>query len=131
VALQLQSSGAGIRGLTERLDTLAAYIAAVQQGQVPPDRGLLRQIAAVVARVPVSDAPAFHAAAAADLADSLAAAHAAALTKGGAALASLAAKLRVAHAEAKEKAARRDTAAMLGGLGAGAGMGGMMRMGRH
>lgn len=127
--MQLQASGAAIRGLTERLDVLAAYIAAVQQGAVPPDRGLLRQIAAVVARVPVSDSTAFNAAAAADLADSLTVTHAAALTKGGAALASLAAKLRVAQAEAKDKAARREAAVMLGGhVGLASST---MRSGRH
>jgi COP9 signalosome complex subunit 6 len=127
VSLQLQVSAAAVRGLAERLDTLAAYVAAVRAGSAAPNHSLLREISAVVGRVPVTDAPAFQRDLTSDVGDSLLLAYAASLTKGAAALGSLTSKLRVTAAE-KEREARAAAgqSAVLGGMG---GVGGMMGLG--
>lgn len=51
----LRASTTALRLLQERLGTIRGYLEAVKAGTVPPDRALLRQIAALCARIPVSD----------------------------------------------------------------------------
>jgi COP9 signalosome complex subunit 6 len=125
--VQLAASAAAVRGLGERLETLEAYVEGVRAGSAPANHALLREIAAVVGRMPVADAASFRRDMATDVSDSLLLSYAAAVTKGAASLASLTAKLRVTAAE-KEREARSNAMAM-GGGGMGGGMGGGVALG--
>lgn len=55
VAAQLSSNLSALASLTERLDTLEAYLVAVRSGAQPADRATLRAIAAAIDAVPAHE----------------------------------------------------------------------------
>jgi hypothetical protein len=54
VVQQLASTAAAVGVLSERLAVLQAYVLALKRGDVPPDDNLLRKVAAVAHKVPVT-----------------------------------------------------------------------------
>ncbi len=57
VAQQISSAIAAVRMLSERLHVLTAYLVAVKRGELPVDHDLLRKVASVAYKVPVTGDP--------------------------------------------------------------------------
>jgi len=68
--------------LTERVELLQKYVAAVQAGAVPGDHQLLRQIKAICSRLPALDTTRFHEESLRDFNNTLLVAYLGCITKG-------------------------------------------------
>ena len=68
--------------LSERIDVLQRYVAAVKAGTVQPDHELLRQIKAITARLPALDTDRFHEESLRDFNNTLLVAYLGCITKG-------------------------------------------------
>lgn len=68
--------------LAERVDVIHRYLAAVEQGTVPPDHELLRSIKSLCARLPALDTAKFHDESMRDFNNSLLMAYLGCITKG-------------------------------------------------
>jgi len=78
----LGTQHAAMQMLAERVDVIHRYLAAVEQGTVPPDHELLRSIKSLCARLPALDTAKFHDESMRDFNNSLLMAYLGCITKG-------------------------------------------------
>jgi len=83
--------------LSERVDVLQRYVAAVHAGQVPADHELLRQIKSLTTRLPALDTAKFHEESLRDFNNTLLVAYLGCITKGTGMVNDIVDKYNLAH----------------------------------